>query len=384
MVIGIQQRVLPLYRRPFFEKLASVRGLTLSVFAGQPLPHEEIHISENLEVAYLRKAGNHYWNTPSGFVCWQSGLATWLQEFNPEVLIVEANPRVVSTWIAITWMRRRKRPVLGWGLGELPRSGPSCLRRARHVLARVLVKNLDGMIAYSSKAARDYMAAGVPEVKILVAYNAIDNQESERYLAQHGSNIGWITPWKEALELDPLLPIILFVGRLLPQKRVDLLIQACAPLFHQCQLLIVGDGPARHEFETYSQPYRDRVRFVGHQSGAMLAKCFIASDIFVLPGAGGLALHQAMSYGKPVIASFGDGTEADLIREGVNGAFVRLGDATDLTQKIRAFLNSPNQLREMGRASLSIIRNEMSLDVMVAVFVQALHTAMQGLERDAG
>jgi glycosyltransferase involved in cell wall biosynthesis len=159
---------------------------------------------------------------------------------------------------------------------------------------------------------------------------------------------------------------------LIPQKRVDLLIQACAPLFEKCQLLVVGDGPARSVLEQQALPYGNRVRFLGHESGEMLAKSFIASDIFILPGSGGLAIHQAMSYGKPVIVSFGDGTEADLVRESVNGVFVHPGDVTGLRQKIVNLLAQPELRQAMGQASLSIVRNEMSLEAMVASFSRAL------------
>jgi glycosyltransferase involved in cell wall biosynthesis len=110
----------------------------------------------------------------------------------------------------------------------------------------------------------------------------------------------------------------------------------------------------------------------------MLAKSFIASDIFILPGSGGLAVHQAMSYGKPVIVSFGDGTEADLVREGVNGVFVHPGDVTGLRQKIVNLLAQPELRQAMGKASLSIVRNEMSLEAMVASFNRALTLVANG------
>ncbi len=231
---------------------------------------------------------------------------------------------------------------------------------------------MDGMIAYSSKAARDYVTAGVPDGRVFIAYNAIDNEESEHYLAKFGSDTTWVKSWKESLQFDPSLPIVLYVGRLIPPKRGDLLIQACAPLLDRCQLLIVGDGPARAELELQAMPYCDRIRFVGHQSGETLARCFIASDIFVLPGSGGLAIHQAMSYGKPVVASFGDGTEADLVREGVNGFFFRSGNVAELRKRIAELIAQPELRQAMGQSSLAIVRNQMSIQAMVDTFCQAL------------
>lgn len=376
--VGIIQRLLAAYRKPFFEKLAAMPGVSLSVLSGQPLPDEAVKTTDKLEIARLWTSTNRYLQGRGGFLCWQSGMLTWLRKFNPDVLIVEANPRILSNWLAIWWMKRWKRPVLGWGLGELPCFGPSWLCQARSIIAKSLIHIMDGLIAYSSKAARDYIGAGVAADRVFIAYNAIDDRESERFLVQFGKDNSWIKAWKESLGFDPSHPIVLYVGRLIPQKKVDLLIQACAPPLKKCQLLVVGDGPARLVLEQQALPYGNRVRFLGHQSGEMLAKSFIASDLFVLPGSGGLAVHQAMSYGKPVIVSFGDGTEADLIREGVNGAFVRPSDVTDLRQKIADLLAQPELRQAMGQASLSIVRNEMSLEAMVASFYRVLTSVTNG------
>lgn len=370
--VGVVQRVLTTYRRPFFERLASYPNIVLSVFAGESQPNEGVKTDNSLKGAELFHAVNHHWTSPVGLLFWQSGLVAWLRAFDPHVLVLEANPRLLSHWLALVWMRRSKRPVVGWGLGELERSGLILVQKARQRFTWLFVRSLDAMIAYSSKAKNDYIAAGIPSERIVVAHNSVDNTESEKYLAQLGNDLTWVRSWKESLGLDPMLPIILFVGRLIPQKRVGLLIQACAPLLERCQLLIVGDGPSRDVLESQSLQFGKRIRFGGHQSGETLARSFIASDVFVLPGAGGLALHQAMSYGKPVIVSFGDGTESDLVREGQNGFFFRVDDADDLRTKLALMLDDPDRIRRMGQTSLAIIRSEINLDTMASNFLRAV------------
>ncbi|RPI34519.1 MAG: hypothetical protein EHM70_02645, partial [Chloroflexota bacterium] len=126
--LALQQRVLPEYRVPFIEALAAACSGGLSVFAGQPLLEESIAASSALKVARYAPARN--WNifpvrSPL-YHCWQSGLMHWLDEWQPDALIVEANSRYPSTRLAIRWMHRRSRPVIGWGLGAPPysTSGP--------------------------------------------------------------------------------------------------------------------------------------------------------------------------------------------------------------------------------------------------------------------
>jgi glycosyltransferase involved in cell wall biosynthesis len=372
MRVGIVQRVLASYRRPLFERLAKTSGISLSVIAGNPLPDEGLGATNILESADLWNTRNRYWRIPSGYIYWQVGLVQWLSSFNPDVLVLGADPRSASAWVAIRWMKKRKRAVLGWGLGELPRNSSAIINRGREIIAAKFVRAMDGMIAYSTKAAEDYLRMGIPVSKVFVAHNSIDNRESEHFLSKLTPSLDWVEQWKRALGILGSLPIVLFVGRLLPQKRVDLLISACAPLFDRCNLVIVGDGPSMEDLKKLARPYEKSIIFIGHQSGKTLAECFIASEFFVLPGLGGLALHQAMSYGKAVIASFGDGTEVDLVRQGMNGYFFKDNDCDDLRGKIERMLMDKELTHSMGAASLSIIRNEINIDAMVASFKHAL------------
>ncbi len=378
--LGIVQRVLTTYRVPFFEKLAAVSEFDVAVFAGQPMMGESIKIADALVNVQRYIANNRYVLKPENMIIWQTNIVKWLCEFNPDVLVMEANPRILSHRQAIRWMHQRRRPILGWGLGELERVGTGVSVALRNLVARKLICSFDGMIAYSTKAKADYMKAGVTSDRIFIAHNSIDNSESEHYMAQL-SDLQWVAAWRTNNGLDPHSPIILFVGRLITGKQIDLLIRACMPLFPRCQLLIVGDGPARSDIEQLALPYSSSIHFLGHQTGEALALSFIASDVFVLPGAGGLALHQAMSYGKSVIASFGDGTEADLIRDGQNGLLFRPGDVDDLTDKIETLLSMPERIREMGQDSLAIVRNEINLDRMADSFLLAVETVQSGVSR---
>ena len=120
--LGLQQRVLPSYRVPFFDMLASACEGGMSLFAGQARAVESI-LGGELQVAEYAPAQNiHLFNGPLYF-CYQRGLLDWLSDWNPDALIVEANPRYLSTPAAIKWMQARGRPVIGWGLGAPPRSG---------------------------------------------------------------------------------------------------------------------------------------------------------------------------------------------------------------------------------------------------------------------
>ncbi|MBG0770109.1 MAG: glycosyltransferase family 4 protein, partial [Anaerolineaceae bacterium] len=139
----------------------------------------------------------------------------------------------------------------------------------------------------------------------------------------------------------------------------------------QPELVIVGDGPDRGRLEALAAEIYPAAVFTGALYDKDLDAQFRAADLFVLPGTGGLAIQQAMSFGLPVIAAEADGTQADLVRP-ANGWQVPAGDLAALSQALNEALSDPSRLRQMGAESYRIVAEEINLDKMVSVFVQAL------------
>jgi glycosyltransferase involved in cell wall biosynthesis len=158
------------------------------------------------------------------------------------------------------------------------------------------------------------------------------------------------------------------------RKRIDILLRACAALPGNLQprLIIVGDGPAREEFEALAEVVYPSAEFVGAKYSDEVAAYFAAADLFALPGTGGLAVQQAMSYGLPVIVAQGDGTQDDLVRPG-NGWQVPPGDQAAFTNALHVALSDVSSLRQMGRESYRIVTEEVNIESMVVDFVNALH-----------
>ena len=166
--LGLQQRVLPEYRTAFFDHLAQACRGGLGVYAGSARASEAIQQADSLEHATFHQGRNlHLLHAPL-YLCLQLDLMTWLRSWDPDALIMEANPRYLSSRTALDWMRARGRPVLGWGLGTGETAG--ALRRG---LRRRFVRRFDVLIAYSERGANEYAALGFPRQKIIVAANAV-------------------------------------------------------------------------------------------------------------------------------------------------------------------------------------------------------------------
>src|SRR3990172_8920880 len=152
--LALQQRVLPSYRAPFFDLLASACEGGMSLFTGLPRSNEGITTAPQLQNADYKLGRNIHLFSDSLYLCYQRGLINWLEERNPDALIVEANPRYLSTPSAVEWMHQRGRPVIGWGLGSPPVSGGVASFRLRR--RQTFLKKFDALIAYSRRGAREY------------------------------------------------------------------------------------------------------------------------------------------------------------------------------------------------------------------------------------
>jgi glycosyltransferase involved in cell wall biosynthesis len=366
--LGIQQRVLPEYRRGFFDALAEACEGGLSVFAGDVDAGESIPTTDQLNSAEILKARNRHIGKVQSpyYFLWQGGLLDWLSDWNPDVLIVEANPRYLSTGRAINWMHERSKPVIGWGLGAPPIEreayfAANFISAWRNKSRRGLISKLDAVIAYSHRGAGEYSSLTSASKKVYAATNAVASRP-----------IG--SPPKRTPGFADQ-GTVLFVGRLQSRKRIDNLLRACTslPESMQPQLKIVGDGPEREILSEMAKNVYPKADFPGKKQGLELEKCFLEADLFVLPGTGGLAVQEAMAFGLPVIVAEGDGTQADLVRSD-NGWLISANDELTLKQSLEEALSDPVKLRKMGDVSFKIVQDEINIEQMVSVFIQALNS----------
>jgi len=356
--LGLVQRVLPVYRALFFDALAAACTSGLGVFAGEPRPNESIVSAKELNTARWTHADNLHLLRGPFYLCYQRGLMDWLREWQPAALIVEANPRYLATSSAMKWMHTQNKPVIGWGLGSPPSSGWfASLRRGPRLR---FLRQFDALISYSARGAEQYAALGYPADRIFVAPNATAPAPTFRMPVRANGFDGH--------------PVVLYVGRLQARKRLNDLIRACAALSGSLQpkLVVVGDGPERKALESLAGQIYPSTEFPGAKFGAELAPYFSAADLFVLPGTGGLAVQEAMSYGLPVIVARGDGTQDDLVRPG-NGWQIPNEDYPALLNTLQEALSDPPRLRRIGAESYRVVAEEINIEKMVGVFVEAVN-----------
>ena len=155
--------------------------------------------------------------------------------------------------------------------------------------------------------------------------------------------------------------IIIYSGRLIDIKRVDLIIKAISLLDDKdkYKLIILGDGVARGNLINMAIELKVYIKVLGFTSDqSELFKRYNLGDLLILPSDSepwGLVVNEAMAAGLPVIVSSNCGCSLDLVKNGINGYIFAMGDEIDLSNKIKLLFNS--NARQMGCNSIEIIKD---------------------------
>ncbi|MCK6625651.1 MAG: glycosyltransferase family 1 protein [Anaerolineae bacterium] len=146
---------------------------------------------------------------------------------------------------------------------------------------------------------------------------------------------------------QPESPLLLYVGRLSPEKRVDWLRPVLTAL-PQVRLAIVGDGPARPELERLFA--ETPTVFTGYLQGDELARAYAAADMFVFPAANetlGNVVLEAMASGLPVVAARAGGV-LDHVVEGETGLLFEPESQEALIAAVSRLLADEKYARQLG------------------------------------
>ena len=160
---------------------------------------------------------------------------------------------------------------------------------------------------------------------------------------------------------------LLYSGRLVPKKRVDLLIDAFAAIAGQranWDLLIVGDGPLREQLrERIPKSIQPRVVWTGFVQQNECISAYHAADALVLPSdqePWALVVQEAMAAGIPVIASDAVGAAREMVKDRESGRIFPAGNLAALQQAILDVTDSDliGRYRERATASLAEYRRQ--------------------------
>jgi len=232
------------------------------------------------------------------------------------------------------------------------------INRLLNVLGKWVVRVADTVRVESPIEKQHLTTLGVPAERVWVIpilYNL------ERFAQVDGGAI-------RARYLDgPYTEMVLFVGRLAPEKDIPTLLRAVPRLADLCpgaRIIIVGRGRKEDTLRQMAAELElgDRVVFVGGVRGEELPAYFHACDVFVLPSIyEGIptVLVEAAAAGKPVVSTRTRNVDDVVVHE-QTGLIIPVRDPTELASALARVLSDPARARRMGQAGCQLVHTRFS------------------------
>jgi glycosyltransferase involved in cell wall biosynthesis len=334
-VVGIYQRKLelmaqspdvdltvvvpPVWRDPSGEQRlerAYVQGYTLRV--------EPIRLNGNYHL--------HYYPT----------LPAILREVQPDIVHIDEEPYNLATWHALWWARRLapRAKTLFFSWQNIRRAYPFPFS----VGEAWVLRSIDGAIMGTESAAQVWRAKGYRGHSAVIPQFGVD------------PDVFMPAPEAATRPTSPA-PVIGYIGRLVREKGIDLLLRAVAAHADQgWRVQIAGQGPERPALEAFARELglAKRVEFVGQRPSTQMAAFYPTLDVLVIPSRTlpnwkeqfGRVIVEAMACGVPVIGS-DSAAIPDVI--GDAGLVFPEGDAGALGHALHRLFSTPGLSADLAR-----------------------------------
>jgi len=287
-----------------------------------------------------------------------SGLMTLVREWRPDIILAFFGvPCGAVAWL--TQWKTRIPYVVSLRGGDVPGFRPYDFAMYHRLISPILsrVWSKAGAVVANSQGLAEMAERFDNRVPIDIIPNGVDtNQYSPP------RNRDW----------DP--PRMLFVGRLVYQKGLDVLIRALGELkTYSWKLTLVGEGPHQPALESLASEMAitDRIEFKGWMGGEDLAQAYRDANIFVFPSRHeGMpnAVLEAMACGLPVIATEIAGNQ-ELVMPKKTGTLVPPENVPALKGALDSLLPDPSARQEMGAAGRKVVEEGYSWEKTAAQYL---------------
>lgn len=340
------------YREPLFRALAArgrVDPRVIFLSATQPgwdqpsawFPESHEYSSEVLPAWQRRRAGR----SP---ITVARGIGRALSAARPDCVVSwEYGPATIR---ALAWARRRRVPVLvfseltPWSDAEL-----SPLQRRAH---RLIAPRAAGFIVAGSQGVERLRAMGVDVGRVEVALQSADLDGLRRGAAK---------PPGDAAEPAHDAPVrVLAVGRLVPDKGLDVLVDAFAQAGFrdgEAELEIRGSGPLEAELRARAQGLGVPLGLPGPATPEQLGEVYSAASVLALVSSYepfGVALREGAAAGLPLLASRRAGAVGDIAVEGENAIVIEPGDRGQIAEALRRLVREPDLRERLAAGSRAV------------------------------
>lgn len=282
----------------------------------------------------------------------KSGMHRFLEAFNPQLIEV-ADP-YQSTWLALSWARPRKVPILLFYHSDYPRAWHRTLNKFVGHRSASLAQQLSGWYLRKLFRACDGVLVSTRKYERLWK----ENTETPVARIPFGFDATVFHPRTDQGILRSQLPhdrrnkpVLLFAGRLAREKRIGELLEAVAHLQMgktDAELVIVGDGEDRERLHERAREREVSVTWLPFtENRDTMAAYYAEADALVHAGMHetfGYSVLEAAACGTPSVIFNGSGLEEAAACHPL-ARIVRRRQPDEMAAAIDRLLNMPNPLR---------------------------------------
>jgi glycosyltransferase involved in cell wall biosynthesis len=280
---------------------------------------------------------------------------------NSNVVILELNPRIVNTWVILLCRKILGRKSILWGHAWSRAGKYSKTEKIRNAQRR-----LADLIVVYTKSQENELKTYMNIDSVVAAPNAI-------YSIQD-MNVQFD-------EANYHKNSFVCIGRLVKEKKIDLLLDAFAKMIHRgldgVTLVVIGRGP---ELESLKEKcselnIQDLVKFEGHITDMNILKEYYSNAYAsIAAGSLGLSIIQSMTFGVPMVISKTEphGPEIEAAITGENCVFFDTNDSDDLADKMYEVVENAQMWKSKRSSMNKYCRDNYSVEAMVGGFQKAI------------
>ncbi len=335
--VAIIPMITPLYRLYVWDKINNLKNFDFTFYLQSENTHDNIEYIPvdilNKKFKWLRIKNIYF---KKEFFWQKKVFSSVFKDY--DAFIFTGNPRALSTWVTSISARLLGKKVYFWTHGIYGKE-----TKIQMFLKKLYYSIPNGLFLYENNAKNILHSKGINRNNLHVIYNSLDydfHREQRNKKTEKGI-------FKKHFKND--YPVLLFVGRLTPQKKLNQFFEAIKSIEsdrYKYNIVIIGDGDEMEKLKKHSKSIKSQTWFYGAcYDESVLSDLIFESDLCVSPGNVGLTVIHCFSYGTPVITHNNFAyqmPEAEAIIPGNNGDYFEMNSIEDLGKKIRKWFDPSN------------------------------------------
>lgn len=347
------QRSVPNYRIEFFKKLGSElfkKNVQLQVVHSSSDINDDdlfFYLSPSIDfrISFLRKE--------RFLLC--LNLYRHFKINRPDYILTEDISNLPNGLLVTIYGLLNKCSYTIMGLGKILANKESILKKILKLPILFFRKNAKSFLSYSTTGAEYYKELynkeSISWMNSVVDFNDVNKVYLEEKYKSEKLNI-------------------LFIGRIEKFKRLDLLIKALISIKDRNIVLnVIGEGKEKCFLMKKYSDVNFEINWLGQINDNMEKNTFFSqAHLGVMPGSGGLVIQELQSYAIPVIASYSDGTEIDLVKNINPLLFIEDMGLEELVSRIEYFKKASIEDKcQLALSAHEIVKNSYNLQNMVKI-----------------